>query len=222
MNTTTRLDREHIEANLGDVCKHHGWKAQFGHPSGRIGRLVGHLMAWKNARMNRLAVRLLDIQPGDRVLEIGFGHGAAIRDTARLATKGLVCGIDVSDVMVAQATARNRKAIRKGRVELRQGSVSGFPYPDTQFDKVYAVNSIQHWPSIPDDLREVRRVMKPGALLLVCLRMKHPNQHGLMSPGFTPEGAARIVNRVREAGFGEVRTEVHQAGRETACVFGTA
>jgi ubiquinone/menaquinone biosynthesis C-methylase UbiE len=49
-----------------------------------------------NRRRNAWVVSLLEVRRGDRVLEIGFGPGLAIRELARLATEGYVCGIDHS------------------------------------------------------------------------------------------------------------------------------
>ena len=71
-------------------------RAQFGRPTGVWGRAAGLLMAHRssNRRRNVWAVSLLDVRPGDRVLEIGFGPGLAIRELSRLAAEGCVCGID--------------------------------------------------------------------------------------------------------------------------------
>ena len=63
-------------------------------------------------------VGLLDVQPQDHILEIGFGPGLAIRELARRATDGFVLGIDHSEVMVRRAAIRNRAAIEQGRVRL--------------------------------------------------------------------------------------------------------
>jgi hypothetical protein len=56
-------------------------RAQFGRPHGIGGRAVGVLLAHRssNRRRNAWVVSLLDVQPGDRVLEIGFGPGLAMR-----------------------------------------------------------------------------------------------------------------------------------------------
>ena len=57
------------------VGQDRGPACQFGHPSGWVGAVVGHLMAVKNLPMNRLVVELLDVKPEDAVLEIGFDPG---------------------------------------------------------------------------------------------------------------------------------------------------
>lgn len=69
----------------------------------------------------------MDVQPSDRVLEIGFGPGIAVREIARRATRGQVVGIDRSAVMCAQAARRNAAAIRAGRVSLTVASIDDHP-----------------------------------------------------------------------------------------------
>ena len=70
-------------------CHEPGWRQQFGHPRGLLGRLAGHLMAVKNAEMHQLTVDQLELGEDDCVLEIGFGHGRMIRMMAECAPQGL-------------------------------------------------------------------------------------------------------------------------------------
>jgi ubiquinone/menaquinone biosynthesis C-methylase UbiE len=100
------------------------FNSQFAHPEGWLGRLVGMILAIKNRERNAWTISMLEIHPDDQVLEIGFGPGQAIEAVAKLTPKGFVAGIDLSDVMVAQASKRNAVAIRAGRVRLRQGAES--------------------------------------------------------------------------------------------------
>ena len=134
----------------------------FGRPKGILGRLGGIIMARTNRKFASWVINLLDIQPNDRVLEVGFGPGVGIQLLARSASAGYVAGIDPSEEMVGQATARNVKAIESGQVDLRHGSVEGLPFEDNTFDKALAINSMQVWPDAMAGLREIRRVMKPG------------------------------------------------------------
>ena len=182
-------------------------KGPFGRPEGILGAGAGYLMAWMASPMNRRVLELLDVRPDDRVLEIGFGPGKLIQLLARRATAGLVAGVDASEVMVRQATRRNRASIREGRVELRRGTVSSLPFGDREFTKVCAVNSLLFSPTPEDDLREVRRVMEDSGLLLVGLRVNDPERRGVSIPGIEQEEADEVEALVRRAGFSDVRAE---------------
>src|ERR1700754_2990126 len=107
--------------------------SQFGNPRGVLGRLAGWVMAHRpsNRRRNEWAVSLLDVQPTDRVLEIGFGPGRAIAELSRRSER--VYGIDRSAEMLRQATRRNAAAVRSGRVTLRASGVEALPF-DGSFD----------------------------------------------------------------------------------------
>lgn len=219
MDTKTAIASSSLSISEIETCQQSGWKRQFGHPTGVLGWLVGHLMAAKNINMNRLAVEMLNVQPDDRVLEIGCGPGTAVQLLATRVTTGLIAGVDLSEVMIKQATRRNHQFITRGLVEVRQGTVSQLPYENNYFTKAYAVNSFHHWPTPEADLREVQRVLKEDGVLLLCLRMRLPSSRAFAAPGFSESEVERVLELVRRVGFRQVRTERHQAGREVTCVL---
>jgi SAM-dependent methyltransferase len=203
------------------TCHRSPFRRQFGRPTGLLGALVGRLMARKNAAMNHIAIELLDVQPADRVLEIGFGPGVGIQDLSERATDGLVAGIDPSEVMVRQATRRNRRAIAAGLVVLKHGSAAGLPFEDDAFDKVLAVNTFHHWGSAETGLLEVKRVIRPGGLLLLGLRMALDQPRRLSAPGLTGEQVEAARAQLVMAGFQGVHTVERSAGRRMTCMFGS-
>jgi ubiquinone/menaquinone biosynthesis C-methylase UbiE len=175
--------------------------------------LSSPVSAIKNEQMNRFAVEQLGVQPKDQVLEIGFGHGHAIRLIAERAHQGMVAGIETSDAMVRHAARRNRELIKAGRIELWQGSVSSIPYEYSRFNKVVAVDNYQHWPQAEFNLGEVQRVLRPGGLLALCLRMQKPLT---LAPGFRNEEVQEVAGLVRWVGFQDVKI-VQRDG--AACVI---
>jgi ubiquinone/menaquinone biosynthesis C-methylase UbiE len=173
--------------------------SQFAHPRGVFGWIAGRIMAIENRRRNALALSVLDPQPGDHVLEIGFGPGVTIRRLAEMVGHGSVAGVDSSPVMVGLARRRNGRAIREGRVDLRYGSVELLPYPDGPFDRALAVNSQHHWPNSVANLREVRRVLKPGGVIVIA---EQPVWEGSDADDY--QFANELAARLKTAGFVEV------------------
>ncbi|CAA9889359.1 conserved hypothetical protein [Candidatus Methylobacter favarea] len=165
----------------------------FGRPQGLLGRLGGHIMAHTKMSFTPQVIDLLEIQPGDRVLEVGFGPGVAIERLAVSTPTGWIAGIDSSREMVEQVQARNAKAIAEGRIDLRLGAVERLPFEDYSVNKVLSINSLQVWPDALAGLKEICRVMKMG---------------GKMALGFTAQsGQPRtgLSEQVTSAGFSRLR-----------------
>lgn len=178
--------------------------AQFGRPRGFLGHLTGWALARLNVVTNDFCLEQLAIEPDDQVLEIGFGPGWSIRRAAALAKNGRVYGIDVSKVMLKQARRRNSKAIRQGRVELRLGNVNDLPYKEpATFHKVYGVNSIQLWPKPIDNLRQVRQLMKAGAVISLALQPQW-----LRTEAQVRALGGQKLRLLRQAGFVGARLEI--------------
>jgi ubiquinone/menaquinone biosynthesis C-methylase UbiE len=150
-----------------------------------------------NRQRNVWVVSLLDVTPADRVLEIGFGPGIAIREAAARATPGVVCCVDHSRVMLRQARRRNAAAVRSGRVDLRLGTADQLPSFDWGFDKILAVNTMGFWENPLGCLSSLRMLLHPGGRIAVASQPR--------CPGATAETVARagdgIARTLLEAGF---------------------
>ena len=193
---------------------------QFHRPTGFAGRAAGWVMATRgsNRKRNVWAVGLLDVQPDDRVLEIGFGPGVAIAELARRTPRGLVCGIDHSEVMVRQATRRNAAAARAGRVDLRLGSVAQLPADVEPFDKVLAVNNAMMWDDPVQRLRDLRALMRPGGRIAIALQPRGPGA----SDETADRAAVEISEQLTTAGFSDLRVEtLDLQPTRVVCVLGT-
>ena len=196
-----------IKKELGDLARPPatGWRLQFGKPTGFLGRLVGHLMAFQNKQRSEWVLSLLEFGRADRVLEVGFGSGMDIQRVSKIAMDGYVAGVDHSEVMVRQAGRRSAAAIAAKRVELKLGSSSHLPFPDASFDKAYAINSAQFWTG-PEAFSELHRVLKPGGLVALAIQPR--------SKGATEETARltgqSLVEALTTAGFSQIRLESKQ------------
>lgn len=182
-----------------------GFNAQFAHPKGWLGRLVGVILAIKNRERNAWTISLLDIQPSDQMLEIGFSPGQAIQEVTKLTPNGFVAGIDISETMVAQASKTNLAAIRSGRVLLQQGSESPLPFESNKFNKVFAVNSMQFWSNPMAGLQEVMRVLKPAGRVAITIQplwAKTEEDVQIV--------AAQLVSQLKLVGFKQVHLETKQ------------
>jgi ubiquinone/menaquinone biosynthesis C-methylase UbiE len=192
---------------------------QFGRPRGTAGSVAGWVMAHRssNRQRNSWVVSLLDVQPADWVLEIGFGPGLAIAELSRrVSESGQVSGIDHSEVMLRQATRRNASAVAAGRVSLSLASVDQLPAAlGGPFDAIYAVNSLGFWPAPADRLAELRRLLRPGGRIAIASQPRCPG-----ATASTARSAARDIEALlRQAGFTTARTETLDLDPPVVCVL---
>jgi SAM-dependent methyltransferase len=195
-------------------------RAQFGRPSGLAGHVAGWVMGHRSSNRERNAwvVSLLDVQRNDRVLEIGFGPGVAVRELSGIATEGQVCGVDHSEVMVRQATRYNAEAVRSGRVDLRLGSAEHLPAFEAPFDKVLAVNAMAFWERPVERLADLRRLLRRGGRIAIAFQ---PRGSGASDEAAATKGE-RIAALLRDAGFDEVRVETLNLEPAVVCALGVA
>jgi ubiquinone/menaquinone biosynthesis C-methylase UbiE len=193
-------------------------KAQGGHPTGIGGRVVGLMMANRasNRKRNSWVVSLLDVQPDDRVLEIGFGPGLAILELSRIAHEGYVCGIDHSELMVRQARRRNADGVRRGVVDLRLGSVDALPAFDAPFDKILAVNAHLFRGEPDARLEQLRRLLRPAGLIALAHQPRGPGA----SDATAAESGCEIAAALGRAGFSEVLVETLPLKPAVVCALG--
>ncbi len=179
--------------------------AQFAHPTGFWGNIVGFIMTHRSSNLerNEWAISLLNLQPCDRVLEIGFGPGVTLQKMSAIVTDGVIWGIDRSEVMFKQASKRNQRAIAAGKVRLVLTSVSQLPSFDNPFDKILVVNNFQFWDNKTDVLRRLREQLYTGGIIALV--------HQPRIPGATEDDATeageRFARDLEMAGFKDIKVE---------------
>ena len=195
-----------------------GGLAQFHQPTGAVGHIAGWIMGRRssNVARNRWAVQLLDVQPADRVIELGCGPGVALAALAARATRGLVVGVDHSQVMIRQARRRNKAAIRAGRVRLIHATVERLSTSDGPFNAALAVNTVGMWPDPAARLRELARLLRPGGRIALVSQPRCPGATAATSAA----AASELAGLLTQAGFEHLRTEMLDLDPPAVCVLG--
>ena len=90
-----------------------------------------------SGRLERLVERL-DLRPGDRVLEIGCGHGVAATLVCERLTSGAYTAVDRSPKMIAAAERRNAEHVAAGRAEFLVMALESLDLGERRFDVIFA------------------------------------------------------------------------------------
>jgi ubiquinone/menaquinone biosynthesis C-methylase UbiE len=141
---------------------------QFRKPTGWMAKFIGLGMNREHEKVWRWGLEHITIASDAIVLDVGCGGGGTVKILAQAAPRGKVYGVDYSEDVLLTARRVNRALIEQGRVEVKHGSVSDLPFPDDTFDLVTAFETSMFWPNPVEDLREVRRVLKPDGTLLIA------------------------------------------------------
>ncbi|PWT89882.1 MAG: class I SAM-dependent methyltransferase [Acidobacteria bacterium] len=169
-------------------------------------------MNFSHSSLTDWGLNHIQIEPQFMILDVGCGGGRTIQKMAAIATEGQLYGIDYSAESVATSRAKNRSLIQVGRVEIQQASVSELPFPDNHFDLVTAIETHYYWPDLVNDMREILRVLKPGAIfLLIAESYKGGKYEWVHGPVMKLLKSTRLsADELREsfaaAGFSESQT----------------
>jgi SAM-dependent methyltransferase len=150
---------------------------------------------------------LMDLQPADRVLDVGCGSGWLVRRLAAQVPNGSVVGIDVSDEMVRRARLASAGLTN---ARFRHGTAERIPIPPESFTKVLSVESACYWHDAARGLGEIFRVLASGgsAWILINFYRDNPDCHQWQLHFEIPTSllsAEEWQEHFRTAGFRDVR-----------------
>jgi demethylmenaquinone methyltransferase / 2-methoxy-6-polyprenyl-1,4-benzoquinol methylase len=122
-------------------------------------RYANLLSFGQDPRWRQFLVSRLPVGPSDTVLDVACGTGAVALELVR--QKGCsVVGVDQSPEMLAEARQRVGE-----RVRLVEASAQELPFEDASFDGLTAAYLLRYLDDLPAGLRELARVLRPGATM---------------------------------------------------------
>nr|MBA2240513.1 methyltransferase domain-containing protein [Solirubrobacterales bacterium] len=102
----------------------------------------------KSSERLRWAAETLGVEPADRLLEVGCGHGVAISLICeRLGEAGRITGIDRSQKMIDAARNCNRRCVESGKAVIQTVAFEDAELTGPRFDKIFAFHVALFWRS---------------------------------------------------------------------------
>lgn len=180
---------------------------QLAHPSGVGGRAVGWLMDRANQRPTRMALDLLDAQPGERIVDAGCGTGAALAALMKQVPTLRLSGFDPSRAMILAAQRRLSCDVR-----LIQSRTADAPFAGENFDAVLALNMLYFCDAEGEMIAQLRSLLRPGGRLVAYVTDRSSMQRW----GFVRVGLHKLWDEasmrtaLADAGFAPEAISVQQ------------
>ncbi|HEY5730259.1 MAG TPA: methyltransferase domain-containing protein [Anaerolineales bacterium] len=142
----------------------------------RLSRWYDMIAGSAEKKFRNWGLERLSAQPGEKILEVGFGTGHCLVSLARaVGLMGRVFGVDISDGMLAIANVRLQKEGLEDRVNLHLGDAAKLDFIEAgSLDGIFMSFTLELLdnPEIPLVLQECYRILKPGGRLVVVSMTK--------------------------------------------------
>jgi SAM-dependent methyltransferase len=126
-------------------------------------------LAQLTERLKDRITSLLELVPGNRVLDVGCGPAIdTLAMSYRVCPGGQVVGIDYDAAMIDEARRRTRQAGRTRSVRHDTADAAALPFPNQSFDACRCERVLQHALGAPPIVSEVVHVTKPGGRVVVA------------------------------------------------------
>lgn len=163
----------------------------------------------RTAEEQRIAMEILAVEPGDRVLDVGCGPGNYTRPLARAAGDGLTVGLDASEAMVAAAAERGGGE----NLAYLRGDACALPFDDDSFDAACSVGVIHMVAEPLVALAEMTRVLAPGGRLVVLASCGRPGKPRRERAGLTFFTRDELTDALAEQGMVAIEQRIFGRGQ---------
>jgi len=127
-------------------------------------RYKGEMFAASVARHEHYLARKIDLQPGDKVLDVGCGVMGPAREIARFSSAHIT-GLNLNEYQLEKAVKFNRSTTIPHLLSAKKGDFMNIPFDDNTFDKIYAIEALCHAPDRQKVYEQVYKKVKPGGLV---------------------------------------------------------
>ncbi|MBX0359670.1 class I SAM-dependent methyltransferase [Halobacillus sp. Nhm2S1] len=175
---------------------------QFAKPEGVAGKFAGMFMERENKELNDWTLSFLDVGKKDRVLEVGFGSGAALKKIATLEPESLY-GIDPSEAMVEMVLKKLNAHPNAKQIGIFHGEACHLLHFHKPLDKIYSVNNITFWERPAEILRHLRTLLSEKGKIALTI-VPHEEE---------------ATNDTTEVLGGQLQNLLVKAGFQHVCIY---
>ena len=141
--------------------------SQLKHPTGEKGIEMGNMMNETNINMTRHSIQNLQIEAGNKILELGHGNAGHVQFIFEQAENIKYYGLEMSELMFQEARQINRNYVSQKQAFFSIYEGNTIPFEDDSFNKVFTVNTIYFWQEPEKLLSEIYRVLQPKGILCI-------------------------------------------------------
>jgi len=145
-----------------------------------IYEIVHHLQTmWTDSKYRNIVATIVDIQPGERVLDVSTGTGLTGLAASIKQPDAYVVGIDLTPQMLYQAQHNIKKNSAEGQFGIVIGNMEDLPFVNNSFDVIISMYGIGGIEDREKAFAEIVRVAKPGARIAAIEMVSPPMEKRL-------------------------------------------
>jgi len=176
--------------------------SQLSHPKGENGIATAKSMNVANDNMIRNVINQIDIFDDINILEIGPGNGLHIKYLFEKNPNINYTGIDISELMIQEATELNSEFTKNGKIIFELTSDEIIEKKDNSFNAIFTVNTLYFWKNPKEYFQELYRVLKnEGQLILGFVPKSTMEKIPFTKYGFELYDNESVQNLLEEIGF---------------------
>ena len=156
---------EEVRPYLDQRSKKEQVASMFDNIANRYDFLNHFLSAGIDKKWRKRAVKMMAAEKPNHVLDVATGTGDLAIAMSEISPK--VTGIDISQGMLDVGIQKIKKLELDQKITLTQADSENLPFEDNTFDGICAAFGVRNFENLDKGLAEMRRVLKPGGLMLI-------------------------------------------------------